>query len=67
MTRQESDALLGFLAEHVKNPNFHYRHRWTPGELGLWDERVTQHFAVADHYPQRREMGRAVVRGADSD
>ena len=66
MTPQESDALLGFLAEHVKNPNYHYRHRWTPGELGLWDERATQHFAVADHYPQRREMGRMVVREAAS-
>ncbi len=57
----ESAALLGFLVEHVTNPNFQVRHRWTAGDVCLWDERVTQHFAVADHYPQRREMGRVPV------
>jgi taurine dioxygenase len=54
----ESAALLGFLVDHATHPNFQVRHRWTVGDVCLWDERVTQHFAVADHYPQRREMGR---------
>jgi taurine dioxygenase len=59
----ESDAILGFLVEHVTHPNFQVRYHWTAGDVCMWDERVTQHFAVADHYPQRREMGRVPLLG----
>jgi taurine dioxygenase len=57
----ESQALLEELYGYVENPNLQMRHRWTEGDVGLWDERATWHFAVADHYPQRREMGRIIV------
>ena len=57
----ESDALLGFLADHVVQPNHCLRHTWSIGELCLWDERTTQHFATADHFPARREMARVAV------
>lgn len=57
----ESDALLGFLVDHAVHPNRCVRHTWTVGELCLWDERSTQHFATADHYPARREMARVAV------
>jgi len=58
---EESDALLEELYGYVENPNLQMRHHWTPGDVGLWDERATWHFAAADHYPQRREMGRIIV------
>jgi taurine dioxygenase len=57
----ESEALLETLYRHIENPNLQVRHRWTEGDVGLWDERATWHFAVADHYPQRREMARMIV------
>lgn len=57
----ESDALLGFLVDHAVHPNHCLRHTWTVGELCLWDERTTQHFATADHHPARREMARVAV------
>lgn len=57
----ESDALLGFLVDHAVHPNHCLRHTWSIGELCLWDERTTQHFATADHYPARREMARVAV------
>jgi taurine dioxygenase len=62
LTDAESDALLGMLFAHVMNPNFQYRHRWSMGDVVMWDERCTQHFAVADYMPHRREMARCVVR-----
>ena len=34
----------------------------TEGDLILWDERPTLHFAVADYWPQRREVARVNVR-----
>jgi taurine dioxygenase len=61
MHADESAALLGLLVRHATNPNFQCRHTWTLGELAIWDERCTQHFAVADYLPERREMARVVV------
>jgi len=63
MGAEASDALLNELYGYVENPNLQVRHHWTPGDLGLWDERATWHFAAADHYPKRREMGRVIVSG----
>ena len=61
----ESEALLEELFGYVENPNLQMRHRWSEGDVGLWDERATWHFAAADHYPQRREMGRMIVSEYD--
>ncbi len=59
--RGESDALLNFLYDHATQPNYTIRYEWSEGDLIVWDERCTQHLAVADHYPQRREMARLTV------
>lgn len=59
--RAESDAVLDCLYEHATQPNYTIRYEWAEGDVILWDERCTQHFAVADHYPQRREMARLTV------
>ena len=60
----ESDALLRCLVDHATNPNFQVRWTWSPGDVVLWDERCTQHFAVADFFPQRRETARVNVSSA---
>jgi len=62
MEPEESAALLDFLTVHATQPNFQLRHTWSVGEVAIWDERCTQHFAVADYMPARREMGRVAVR-----
>lgn len=61
LTEVESDTLLGFLTDHAVQPQFCVRHRWTAGDFCIWDERTTQHFATADHFPDRREMARVAV------
>jgi taurine dioxygenase len=61
LQRGESDVLLDLLTDQARNPNIQHRHSWTVGELAIWDERGTQHFAVADYMPERREMGRVAV------
>ncbi len=60
--RKESDAVLGYLLEHLRTPEFQYRHRWRKGDLAVWDNRVTQHYAVAD-YCERRVMHRVTIQG----
>jgi taurine dioxygenase len=62
LSRNESDALLQYLAEHSTAPEFTCRYRWTPGDVAIWDNRVTQHYAVDDYGEQRRGL-RVVVLG----
>jgi len=44
----ESDAILPFLKRHVQRPEFTYRHTWTEGDVVIWDNRRTQHYAIND-------------------
>lgn len=57
----ESDTLLEILFRACEHPNVQIRHRWSPGDVAMWDELPTQHFATADHFPRRREMARITV------
>jgi taurine dioxygenase len=63
ITQRESDALLGLLFAHAGRPEFTVRWRWSVDDIAFWDNRVTQHYAVADYLPDRRIMHRATVIG----
>lgn len=63
MRRDESDALLRFLAGYVTDERFQVRWRWTAGDIAIWDERSTMHRAAADHFPQHRTVRRIEVDG----
>ena len=58
----ESRALLSYLYEHAVQPQFTCRYRWAEGTIGIWDNRVTQHYAVDDYGSQRR-IERVTVLG----
>ena len=62
VSRKESDAVLGYLFAHTRVPEFQVRFRWKKGDLAVWDNRVTQHYAVSD-YEERRVMHRITIRG----
>ncbi len=57
----ENDRLLQYLYSHIDQPEFQIRHRWSAGDLVMWDNRVTQHYAVADYAPNYRKMHRVTV------
>jgi taurine dioxygenase len=59
----ESRVLLDFLDGHAGRPEFTVRWRWKVDDLVFWDNRVTQHYAVADYLPERRVVYRATVNG----
>lgn len=60
---RESEALLAFLFKLAGQPEFTVRWRWRVNDVAFWDNRVTQHYAVADYLPERRTMHRATVNG----
>ena len=63
LTSRESETLLAFLFAHVGRPEFTVRWRWSVNDVAFWDNRVTQHYAIADYLPERRTMHRATVNG----
>jgi taurine dioxygenase len=51
---RESRGLLEFLREWIVQPEFTYTHKWQRNGIAIWDNRSTQHYALADYWPQRR-------------
>jgi taurine dioxygenase len=59
----ESEMVLKMLESHATAPPFQARWNWQPGDLAIWDERVTNHRSAADHFPQRRVIRRCEIEG----
>ncbi len=53
MNATESEALLSYLTNWVKNPRFTVRYRWSEGTVAMWDNRCTQHFVLNDFQGER--------------
>lgn len=63
MSREESRDLLEFLFAHVTKHEFVYRHRWQTGDVVMWDNRCTLHYAVHDYGDGRRVLHRTTLAG----
>lgn len=63
LTVNESDALLSFLFAHSVRPEYTVRYKWTPGAIGFWDNRSTQHAVTGDFGDQHRVIQRVTLRG----
>lgn len=63
LTEGESRTLLDYLFNHVKQPAFGCRYRWSANTLAIWDNRAAQHCAIFD-YTERRYMYRSLVGGS---
>lgn len=63
LEQDESKALLDFLFEHVKKPEFQVRFKWERNSIAIWDNIATQHYAVSD-YNYQRVMNRMIVDGS---
>jgi taurine dioxygenase len=63
LSAQESQALLNFLFAQAGRPELTVRWNWKVDDVAFWDNRATQHYAIADYLPERRTMHRATVNG----
>jgi taurine dioxygenase len=63
LTEAESRGLLDFLFQQACRPDFTYRHRWAVGDVAMWDNRCSLHYAIHDYGESPRVMHRTVVAG----
>lgn len=60
----EKTRLLEWLHLHTTDAKFTVRHKWTAGDVAIWDNRSTQHYALNDYAGFRRELHRTTVAGS---
>jgi len=58
---EEGRALIEELIAFATQPQFVYRHRWTVGDLAMWDNRCTMHRGRPYDDTQRRVLHRTTV------
>ncbi|MDX1717117.1 MAG: TauD/TfdA family dioxygenase [Anderseniella sp.] len=63
LSEAESAPLLTQIQQHITRPEFCYRHRWSAGDVAIWDNLATQHFAVNDYHGHERLMYRTTWAG----
>ena len=59
----ESAALFSLLQARITKLENTIRWSWQPGDLAIWDNRATQHYAVADYDDQFRMLNRVTLAG----
>jgi len=59
----ESVDLLRMLAAYVTRPENTVRWTWQVGDVAIWDNRSTQHYAIYDYADERRRMQRVTTAG----
>jgi len=65
LSEADSRKLIADLAEFAGQKQFVYRHRWSPDDVVMWDNRCTMH-QVTPHDPrERRVMHRTTIVGTE--
>ncbi len=60
---EESAPMVDYLQAYSTKPDLTCRFRWAPGSMAIWDNRCTQHLALADYNGHRRCMHRITICG----
>ncbi|OHU80661.1 TauD/TfdA dioxygenase family protein [Mycobacteroides chelonae] len=59
----DSEALIRIFQDHITRLENTVRWNWEPGDLAMWDNRATQHYAIDDYDGQDRLMHRITLAG----
>lgn len=63
VSQAESRGILDLLYAHLTKPEGLVRHRWSAGDVVMWDNRSTLHYANRDYGARRRVMHRITLAG----
>jgi taurine dioxygenase len=63
LSAQASRDLIRLLQDYVVRPENTVRWKWRVGDLAIWDNRATQHYAIHDYGTAHRRGERVTVAG----
>ncbi|MBO0767256.1 MAG: TauD/TfdA family dioxygenase [Solirubrobacterales bacterium] len=63
LSPSDSQTLLALFQRHVTRPENTVRWSWRPGDIAIWDNRATQHYAVDDYDDLPRLLHRITLAG----
>jgi len=63
LSQADSAQLLSLLQSHVTKLENTVRWRWSEGDVVIWDNRATQHYAINDYGDQHRVVRRVTIDG----
>ncbi|WGR93396.1 TauD/TfdA family dioxygenase [Bradyrhizobium sp. ISRA443] len=61
--KYDGQRLFDLFQSHITAPENTVRWNWKEGDLAMWDNRATQHYAVTDYGDQHRVVRRATIDG----
>jgi taurine dioxygenase len=63
LSTRDSNDLFDLLQRHITHLENTVRWTWRSGDVAIWDNRATQHYAVADYDDLARRMHRITIAG----
>lgn len=63
LSPQASRDVMRLLADHATKPEHTVRWHWRVGDLVIWDNRATLHYAILDYGGEHRRVERVTVAG----
>jgi taurine dioxygenase len=64
LSSPDSNHLLAVFHDHITRQENTVRWSWTQGDVAIWDNRATQHYAINDYGDAHRVVRRATVQGS---
>lgn len=61
--KYDGQKLFDLFQSHITAPENTVRWNWMEGDVAIWDNRATQHYAVNDYGDLRRVVRRATING----
>ncbi|WP_407114554.1 TauD/TfdA dioxygenase family protein [Bradyrhizobium sp. LMG 9283] len=61
--KYDGQKLFDLFQSHIITPENTVRWSWKEGDVAIWDNRATQHYAAKDYGDQRRVVRRAAIDG----
>ncbi|MGF2033978.1 MAG: TauD/TfdA dioxygenase family protein [Nostoc sp. CmiVER01] len=61
---KEGSKLIEQLRQHLTQPKFYYKHKWSVGDIVYWDNQATLHYRQAFDPNERRVLKRVSLAGS---
>ncbi len=63
LPKYDGQKLFELFQSHITTPENAVRWTWRAGDIAIWDNRATQHYAVNDYGDQHRVVRRVTIDG----